>query len=423
MSVKSISSSIHAIFSDNFSKDECKIETKKNAFVSLSAIDSCIEERYLIDTKDVSNDDSNLLKSKEDLKKIQEALNEANDKIKDPQRLTIVVGEILAKGLAYTRIVIEQGKEFYLQVPQVVNGQAEMMLYSCHAWDLGNSNFAYILEPKTIDQKVGVPFVVFRGTIPWEIGTLKSSLGVKSLFNLFFDDCLGIANEIINEKNEEFIKVLKELHLLHGEKPSLIGHSLGGALAQRFAVKEQNIDLISGALSFNSPGIPSEDCQKWDEHIQKNPNDSSKVLSFAVDYDFVNLTGHHYFVGKKYFFHQKDELSWMQIHGTTLLGRAGKIEEVERVQKTTLDKVIDVAIYPLRAAGVAIAIVFSLIFIEFLFELVNYLFTLDFAIRKKVIDTLREEFENLKGNQTPMLEQIRMISQNWWIKEISAVVA
>ena len=128
-------------------------------------------------------------------------------------------------------------------------------------------------------------------------------------------------------------------------------------------------------------------------------------------------------VGKKYFFHQKDELSWMQIHGTTLLGRAGKIEEVERVQKTTLDKVIDVAIYPLRAAGVAIAIVFSLIFIEFLFELVNYLFTLDFAIRKKVIDTLREEFENLKGNQTPMLEQIRMISQNWWIKEISAVVA
>jgi hypothetical protein len=124
----------------------------------------------------------------------------------------------------------------------------------------------------------------------------------------------------------KFSDVLTHLNELYQVKPIIMGHSLGGTLAQRFALQEGNLEKISSVMAFNSPGITHSELQVWEKHLEQKPEDRSKAIVVNTSDDFVNPLAKKRFIGRKFLFTPTEQFK--KIHGKTLLGRAGRLEEV-----------------------------------------------------------------------------------------------
>lgn len=265
------------------------------------------------------------------LTQIQEDLNSLDEgSMVEPERRTLMIGEILAKGLAYSRITGHEEEPLSLDIPQLIDGKWQKITYSTLAWDLGDNNIAYILEPPKTSK--APPIVIIRGTKPsFTKGTLQTSLGMQSVMNFLKDESLAFGEAVLVKNQLKFTQLLSALNSEYSTKPVVVGHSLGGTLAQRFALQLDNIDKISLIMAFNSPGITHAELKKWERHVESHPGDRSKAVVVNTSDDFVNPLARRRFIGRKFIFTPKEKFK--KVHGKALLGRAGKIDEVT-VEKT-----------------------------------------------------------------------------------------
>ena len=80
----------------------------------------------------------------------------------------------------------------------------------------------------------------------------------------------------------------------NGQRPDITGHSLGGALAQWFAVDYTQTPgaLLGRVVTFNSPGISADYAARF------NPNDALGVMHYIDSGDIVSLAGQAYIAGQ-----------------------------------------------------------------------------------------------------------------------------
>jgi serralysin len=80
-----------------------------------------------------------------------------------------------------------------------------------------------------------------------------------------------------------------------GEEPDIIGHSLGGAIAQIVATKL--IDCVGEVVTFNAPGTSHAIADQF----RCNGGASKTVTHYIVDGDIVSLAGECFIAGKVFF--------------------------------------------------------------------------------------------------------------------------
>jgi hypothetical protein len=353
---------------------------------------------------------------KENNRKIQELLDEVAEREIDPQRLSLAVAEILSKGLAYSRTLDNKEIEYHFEIPQIIEGRVVKMHYVASAWDLGNSNLAYVLEPyaslhRGKEAKCGTPFVVFRGTCPHEFGTVRSSFGSLGVISLLTNNTIGFGNIVINENRQIFKRLIAELYEQHGVKPLVCGHSLGGALAQRLSVLDGNLSGVSGVIAFNSPGVLREDEKLYEAHILANPTDDNKVISIATDKDPVNHLGFDSFLGKKYLFKPDFKIeSSAGCHGQIILTKAGKLQECSKSVISLAQKVLEIALFPIRFAFVSILVTLAFICVDII-GMTLFLLTSEEVGRRRMVK--RVSIDSDKS----LLDQIRDRSPVFWSVE------
>ena len=366
-----------------------------------------------LSSMDITSRPRFITKIRENNRKIQNLLDEIAEREVDPQRLSLAVAEVLSKGLAYSRTLDNRDYEFHFEIPQIVEGRIIKIHYVASAWDLGNSNLAYILEPYPSlvagkSAKCGVPFVIFRGTCPHEFGTVRSSFGVHGILSLLTNETVGFGSIVVEENRKAFQKVIIGLREQHGLKPMVVGHSLGGALAQRLSVVDGNLEHVSGVMAFNSPGILREDLDLWDQHLLENPEDTNKIICISTDKDPVNFLGFSNFIGKKYLFKPDESLaSKGACHGQVILTKAGQLTECPKKVISLAQKVFEIAIFPIRLSAVLILAILAFITVDVL-GMAYFLLTSDEVSRRSLVERVSVH------SDIPVLDQIRDRSPVFW---------
>lgn len=126
------------------------------------------------------------------------------------------------------------------------------------------------------------PVLFFRGTNLPDTGDIKTDLELNGVgYSQFFD---SYSSGSLNEKMENW---LKKMNLTLG-KADVVGHSLGGALAQRTAVDFS--ELTGRIITFNSPGIDTRSVERF-------KGDSSKVFHYIDRDDLVSRSGEKFIPG------------------------------------------------------------------------------------------------------------------------------
>lgn len=342
---------------------------------------------------------SNPQTAKELFKKIQTAFYSV-EKVcfNDKDRLIFLVADILAKTFAYQRPPENVEK---ITIPQLIGKEIISIDYKFAAMDLGHLSIAHILLP--IDNTSAHPIIVFRGTVPTSFETVQSTFGFKGTLSLFVNNTWGFGNNVLWTNRKIFSKLLKEIKAKYKITPILIGHSLGGVLAQRFALQGKNINLIFSIFAFNSPGILSSECEKW-EKMSKPNKDKIFVINAAGD-DVVNHFGSKRFIGKKFIFKPFQETKEL-IHGKVLLNKAGKFEELKPNMTSIAKKIGVVVFYPFRVVAVLFLLFNAFIFVDIPAFINNRFFCTDAALRRQA--------KPIDVNSKNLLEDIFENSKIWW---------
>ncbi|MDN3504709.1 MAG: alpha/beta hydrolase [Rhabdochlamydiaceae bacterium] len=272
------------------------------------------------------------------LDKTKVALEDIHLHEKDPTRHRLMTLELISKAIAYSNIPLAQEIEMPFMVPKADGSKGmESSMVMCRALvhDLGNGNLAYILEPNC--SKVP-PIIVFRGTCPSNLATLRSSFGVRALLGVLNGFYTNIGAREVSKNKGSLIEILKYLRENHPDhKPILTGHSLGGAIAQRLMVEDGVYERVSKVVTFNSPTINRSATLKWNKLVDDGlvREEQAETISVAGD----KLVNHHkyspighldsYFLGKKYRF-TPDELVKGKAHSGCVLSLSGSFEVQKR---------------------------------------------------------------------------------------------
>jgi serralysin len=79
-----------------------------------------------------------------------------------------------------------------------------------------------------------------------------------------------------------------------GQKPDVVGHSLGGAIAQ--IVATELMELVGEGVTFSSPGTSRSIAEQFLRHGRKHPT----ITHYIVDGDVVSLAGEAFIDGKAF---------------------------------------------------------------------------------------------------------------------------
>jgi pimeloyl-ACP methyl ester carboxylesterase len=116
--------------------------------------------------------------------------------------------------------------------------------------------------------------LVFRGTNPTEAEDVRDDLNINGIGRRQFDNAkLAI---------RDWLDLAYQKTKL---KPDVIGHSLGGALAQRTA--GEFTDKIGKVVTFNSPGIGADNVRDFENRGGRN----LKVVHYITAGDPVSFSG------------------------------------------------------------------------------------------------------------------------------------
>jgi len=194
--------------------------------------------------------------------------------------------ELVSKALAYSDIPLAE----VISIPMMKekshgSGDIKSVMCLCRVLvhDLGNGNLAYIFEP---NEREVSPIIAFRGTCPSDMATVRSSFGVRALTGVLTGFYTNIGAQEVSSNKGDMIRILQYLRNKYPDvKPILTGHSLGGAIAQRFMVEDGVYEHVSKVVTFNSPTINRSSTLKWNELVDKNlvKDDQAETVSVNTD--------------------------------------------------------------------------------------------------------------------------------------------
>ena len=124
------------------------------------------------------------------------------------------------------------------------------------------------------------PVLVFRGTNPTEAEDLRDDLNINGIGRKQFDNAKLAIRDWLDFAYQK-TKI----------KPDVIGHSLGGALAQRTA--GEFTDKIGKVVTFNSPGIGADNVRDFENRGGRN----LKVVHYITAGDPVSFGGEKFLPG------------------------------------------------------------------------------------------------------------------------------
>ncbi|OUC14551.1 MAG: hypothetical protein B0A82_11480 [Alkalinema sp. CACIAM 70d] len=144
-----------------------------------------------------------------------------------------------------------------------------------------------------VPQNQGSPILAIRGTEP---NTIEDLLADSNTQGVGFEQFTSNYSPPIDpDGNGITVKSwLDKVNQSSLSPPVLIGHSLGGALAQTIASYYTNDGgKINGVVTFNSPGVD-------DSTVNLFKGDSNSVTHFIISGDLVSLAGEGYLPGNSY---------------------------------------------------------------------------------------------------------------------------
>ncbi|MEG4227075.1 S8 family serine peptidase [Microcoleus sp. N9_B2] len=152
------------------------------------------------------------------------------------------------------------------------------------------------------------PVLAVRGTAgsPTErqgIATLKDVLEDANPISIGYSQFQANKNEI-----EAWLAAQNQ----QGRRPDVVGHSLGGALAQTIAA--EFTDKVGQTVTFNSPGIDDSIALKF----AKNKGNPENVTHYVVSGDIVQMAGEAFLPGQAVLSSYSNPFVWKK-HGLAVL--------------------------------------------------------------------------------------------------------
>jgi len=190
----------------------------------------------------------------------------------------------------------------------------------------GKSGFAMSLfcpadgpTPETAEGPLR-PVIVFRGTEPTQLSDLLTDL-----------DPAGVGAAQVQE-NE--LVILDALRRLAGEggKVDLLGHSLGGAIAQLVACAHP--EFVGRIVGFQSPGVPTQMAHSvvaYNKHAGDAGEHQIDATYHVVDNDLVHRAGEARLPGQTYT-HDNDARGPLSAHTGMILGGAAR-HQIDSIDK------------------------------------------------------------------------------------------
>lgn len=184
----------------------------------------------------------------------------------------------------FTRL---QERDRYMQV--VNDAGYRMRSYS---EDQGLENgmaFSTLVDADTEDDRELEPILAFRGT---ELGDGLGQACDDILTDL---DHRGVGHtQFENANNQRILNgALAEAGMDSSTPMSVTGHSLGGALGERFVARQGDRRNISELVTFNGAGTSEDVVDEYAEHGGSVPVHRHVVEDAAGADDIVQVAGHH----------------------------------------------------------------------------------------------------------------------------------
>ena len=101
----------------------------------------------------------------------------------------------------------------------------------------------------------------------------------------------GIGFKQFIENRDEIAAWLFDITQATGQKPNIVGHSLGGAISQ--IVATELIDWVEEVVTFSSPGISREIATQF----VQNGGANLSVTHYIIDGDIISLAGEAFIAG------------------------------------------------------------------------------------------------------------------------------
>lgn len=180
------------------------------------------------------------------------------------------VYEILAKEIAY----VFDNSEF----DKPVNELLQTMGYALDRdFNDPNTSFhAFGLLPIAADKS---PVLAIRGT----------NRAIDDIAHNYYKE-IGL-KQFIEHRHEIAAWLVRTIQITH-QKPVVVGHALGGAIAQ--IVATELIDWIGEVVTFSSPGTSCNLAAKFLQHGGAN----LPVTHYIIDGDIISLAGEAFIAGK-----------------------------------------------------------------------------------------------------------------------------
>ena len=236
-----------------------------------------------------------------DIAVTQHLLKMVYETIKCPRSCELCTLEILAKVLAYRNLT----ENLELSIPiRVEEEKIEYVLFTVDTiFNLWHSHVAFGLRP--LHSKQTAPILLFRGTD----FTLGSEGGRASILSDLDPD--GPGRRLFLSGRSSIRQWLHEMGQF-GQKPRVLGHSLGGVLVKYSVVYEHTLlsqNPLQPSYAFNSPGVTEDVIKEWNDlSIDEKP----LLVSFVTRGDIVSKFGQVF--GESYELFTSKPLSPMIAH-------------------------------------------------------------------------------------------------------------
>ncbi len=177
--------------------------------------------------------------------------------------------ETLAKAIAY----VFENPEFENPVGEFLHSEGYRLDQSFDNQNTGLRAFG--LLPLTAQK---TPILVFGGS-------------GKAINDIINDHPKGIGFRQFTEYRDEIAAWLFDITQVTRQKPSIVGHSLGGAISQ--IVATELIDWVGEVVTFSSPGTSRETAIQF----VQNGGANLSVTHYIIDGDIISLAGEFFIAG------------------------------------------------------------------------------------------------------------------------------
>ena len=215
-------------------------------------------------------------KEKEDIDVASSLLETIDEKITNNDLYEKMTAEVLCKVIAYRNL--EEGDT--ISIPILKDGKKGIVKYRVDSvFNLWKQVLAFALLP---ENDRGLPLLLYRGT---EFNIATRAGRATMLSDL---DPEGPGHKMFNAGREE---IKKWLHGPAKKNAIVMGHSLGGALANYTAIYEHDsISKEVPSYTFNAPGIDAPVVSEWEAIPEdKRPNIAAYITQGDVVAKFGKL--------------------------------------------------------------------------------------------------------------------------------------